>query len=79
MSGTPWETSDTERLRALAAAGLSVPEIAVEMQRSRNAIRDWAKKLNIAVAKSPHPRQRRMKLETARLQRVEIEAKSKKA
>jgi len=56
-----------------------VPKIAVEMQRSRNAIRDWAKKLNIAVAKSPHPRQRRMKLETARLQRVEIEAKSKKA
>jgi hypothetical protein len=28
MSGAPWETTDTERLRALAAAGLSVPEIA---------------------------------------------------
>jgi transposase len=79
MSGAPWEMTDTERLRALAAAGLSVPEIAVEMERSRNAIRDWAERLNIAIAKSRHPRQRQTRLETARLQRVDLEAKAKKA
>jgi transposase len=79
MSGTPWNMTDTERLRALAYAGLSVSEIAIEMQRSKNVIRTWAEKLNIAIAKSRHPRQRQMKLETARLQRVEIEAKTKKA
>jgi predicted DNA-binding protein YlxM (UPF0122 family) len=79
MSGTPWNTTDTERLRALASAGLSLLEIAHEMERSKNAIRDWAKKLNIPIAKSWHPRQRQMRLETATLQRVEIEAKAKTA
>jgi transposase len=79
MSGAPWNTTDTERLRALASAGLSQSEIAVEMERSKNVIRTWAEKLNIAIAKSGHPRQRQMRLETARLQRVEIEAKTKKA
>jgi hypothetical protein len=31
----------------LASAGQSLSEIAIEMQRSKNAIRDWAEKLNI--------------------------------
>jgi transposase len=80
MSGTPWNTTDTERLRALASAGLSLTEIAIEMERSKQVIRTWAEKLKIAIAKSRHPRQRQMRLETARLQRVEveIEAKAKK-
>jgi hypothetical protein len=75
MSGAPWNTTDTERLRALASAGLSLSEIAIEMERSKQVIRTWA--LNIAIAKSRHPRQRQMRMETARLQR--IEAKAKKA
>jgi hypothetical protein len=78
MSGAPWNTTDTERLRALASAGLSVSEIAIEMERSKHVIGTRAEKLNIAIAKSRHPRQRQMRLETARLQRVEIEAKAKK-
>jgi transposase len=78
MSGSPWNTTDTERLRALASAGQSLSEIAIEMQRSKNAIRDWAEKLNIRIAKSHHPRQRQMRLETARLQRVELRLKAKK-
>jgi len=49
------------------------------MERSKHVIRTWAEKLNIAIAKSRHPRQRRMRLETARLQRVDLEAKAKKA
>jgi hypothetical protein len=75
MSGTPWDTTDTERLRALASAGLSLPEIANEMERSKNAIRAWAEKLKIPIAKSRHPRQRQMRLETATLQRVDAQAK----
>jgi hypothetical protein len=55
MSGAPWNTTDTERLRALASAGLSRSEIAIEMQRSKNAIRDWAEKLNIGIAKISSP------------------------
>jgi hypothetical protein len=79
MSGAPWNTTDTERLRALASAGLSVSEIAIEMERSKQVIRTWAEKLKIAIAKSRHPRQWQMRLETARLQRVDLEAKLKKA
>jgi transposase len=79
MSGAPWNTTDTERLRALASAGLSLSEIAIEMERSKQVIRTWAEKLKIAIAKSRHPRQRQMRLETARLQRVDLEAKLKKA
>jgi transposase len=79
MSGAPWNTTDTERPRALASAGLSVSEIAIEMERSKQVIRTWAEKLKIAIAKSRHPRQRQMRLETARLQRVDLEAKLKKA
>jgi hypothetical protein len=52
MSGTPWNTTDTERLRTLASSGLSVPEIANEMERSKNAIRAWAEKLNIGIVRS---------------------------
>lgn len=77
MSGAPWSKTDTERLRTLASAGLSVLQIANEMERSNNAIRTWAKKLNIGIATSRHPRQLQMKLESARLQH--IEAKAKKA
>jgi transposase len=69
MSGAPWDTTDTERLRALAAAGLSRAEIATEMKRSRVAVAEWAKKLRIAIAKSRHPSQLKAKLETARLRR----------
>jgi hypothetical protein len=42
MSGAPWNTTDTERLRALASAGLSLSEIAIEMERSKQVIRTWA-------------------------------------
>jgi hypothetical protein len=76
MSGAPWDTIDSERLRALAAAGLSRAEIAIEMKRSKNAVGEWAKKLSIAIAKPRHPRQRQMRLETARLQRIEAKAKA---
>jgi len=78
MSGAPWNRTDTEQLRALASAALSRSKIAIEMQRNKNAIRDWAEKLNIGIAKSHHPRQRQMRLETARLQRVEIGLKVRK-
>jgi transposase len=77
MSGAPWDTTDTERLRALAAAGLRRAEIATEMKRSKNAVRDWVEKLNIAIAKPRPTRQQQMRLENARLQRVEIGLKAK--
>jgi hypothetical protein len=79
MSGARWDAADTERLRVLAAAGLSRSEIAVEMARSKNAVRLWAEKLNIAIAKTRHPRQLQTRLETARLQRIGIETRAKKA
>jgi hypothetical protein len=74
----PWETTDTEWRRTLASAGLSLPEIANEMERGNNSIRVSAKQLDIAIAKSRHQRQRQIRLETARHRRVEIEAKVKK-
>jgi transposase len=77
MSGAPWSTAESKRLRALATAGLSVLEIANEMRRSNNAIRTWAKKLNIGIAKSRQPGQLQVKFEAARLQH--IKAKIKKA
>jgi hypothetical protein len=77
MSGAPWTAADTDRLRQLASAGLSLPEIVIEMERSKNAVRIWAEKLNIVIAKSPHPRQREMRLATAALRRGGIE-KAKK-
>jgi transposase len=77
MSGAPWSSADTEHLRSLASAGLSLVEIAARMKRSKNAVRDWAEKLNIAIAKARHPKQQEMRLAAARLHRVETVERKK--
>jgi hypothetical protein len=61
----------------LATAGLNVLEIANEMRRSNNAVRTWAKKLNIWIVPSRQPGQLQRKFEAARLRH--IRAKVKKA
>jgi hypothetical protein len=76
MSGAPWNTTETARLRVWALAGLNLSEIATKMERSKTGIHVRAE-LNIAIAKSPHPKQRRMRLEIARVRRVELGLKAK--
>jgi hypothetical protein len=39
MSGVPWSPADDERFRALARSGLSVGEIAKQMQRNTSSVR----------------------------------------
>ena len=78
MSGSPWNATDTERLRTLAFAGLSTTEIALDMKRSKDVIRTWALKMNIPIAKTAHPSQQRSRLQAARLQQTEIGLKEKK-
>jgi hypothetical protein len=77
MSGAPWNTTETVRLRLLAFAGLNLSEIATKMERSKTGVHVRAEKLNIAIAKSPHPKHRRMRLEIGRARRVELELKAK--
>jgi hypothetical protein len=77
MSGAPWNTTETARLRLLAFAGLDLSEIATKMERSKTGVHVRAENLNIAIAKSPHPKQRRMRLEIARVRRVELGLKAK--
>jgi hypothetical protein len=78
MSGAPWNTTETARLQLLAFAGLNLSEIANKMERSKTGVHVRAEKLNIAIAKSPHPKQRRMRLEIARVRLIELGLKVKK-
>jgi hypothetical protein len=54
MSGIkgPWTPEEDQRLRALASAGISVAEIAIELKRSDRVIRGRAFRLKIPMAKS---------------------------
>jgi hypothetical protein len=55
MSGVPWSTADDERLRALARSGLSVGEIAKQMQRNASSVRTRAVAMKIAIARDRKP------------------------
>jgi DNA-binding NarL/FixJ family response regulator len=50
-----WSTEEDERLRSLARSGLSIAEIAQQMQRSKPSIRARATKLTIAIARDRNP------------------------
>jgi hypothetical protein len=45
MSGAPWNTTETARLRVLALAGLNLSEIATKMERSKTGVHVRAEKL----------------------------------
>jgi hypothetical protein len=47
----PWSNDEDQRLLELAQAGLSLPEIAVEMGRSISGVRWRAEKLQIKIAR----------------------------
>jgi hypothetical protein len=54
-SNTPWSDEDDERLRKLAISGLSLAEIATQMERSKSSVRARALKMNIAIARDRNP------------------------
>ena len=48
---TTWSQEDDNKLRALAMSGLSATQIAEQIPRSMNSIRNRAAKLGIAIAR----------------------------
>jgi hypothetical protein len=50
MIGRAWSEGEDRRLRDLARSGLTVPQIALEMNRSRSVIQRHAVKLRIKIA-----------------------------
>jgi len=57
MSVSLWSAEADERLRALARSGLSLAEIAHQMQRSKSSVRARAIKLAIALARDRNSQQ----------------------
>jgi hypothetical protein len=55
MSGVPWSPADDERFRTLARSGLSVGEIAKQMQRNASSVRTRAAAMKIAIARDRKP------------------------
>lgn len=54
-SNTAWSDEDDERLRKLAISGLSLAEIAAQMERSKSSVRARALKMNVAIARDRNP------------------------
>ena len=69
MSRMTWPPDDDAKLRALAASGLSVAQIAEQMVRSRNTVRARARKLGIVVARDLNAKQK-VKFALARRNRM---------
>jgi len=46
----PWSKDEDQRLRDLAQSGLSTEDIAIQMNRSKSAIRENAERLEITIA-----------------------------
>ena len=70
MRGVPWSTGDDERVRDLAQRGLSLGDIAIQMNRSISVIYNHARKLRIAIASDRNARRNR-------LVQIGLKAKSK--
>jgi DNA-binding NarL/FixJ family response regulator len=70
-NGVPWSADEDQRLRRLAQAGLGAREIAVKMNRTPRAIREHARKINIAIARSQN------RVTKVRWLRPQIELKAK--
>ena len=53
----PWSTAEDQQLRKLALSGLSLAQIAAQMQRGKSSVRTRALKLEIAIASDRNPMQ----------------------
>ncbi len=58
MSGGPWSPEEDTQLRKLARSGLSLGEIAVQMERSKSSVRTRALAMNVAIARDRNPMQK---------------------
>jgi hypothetical protein len=65
-----WSKEDEERLRSLAMSGLSAAQIAAQIHRSKGSVRVRAAKLNIAIAREPHPMRKRKLVSARRFIRI---------
>jgi hypothetical protein len=54
-SNTPWSDEENQRLRSLAKSGLSLTEIARQMQRGVSSVRSRALKIEVAIARDRNP------------------------
>jgi hypothetical protein len=61
-----WSAEEDEQLRCLARSGISLAEIAQQMQRSKSSVRARATKLTIALARDRNPQQTGPKPSAAR-------------
>ena len=69
----PWSKDEDQRLRDLAQSGLSTEDIAIQMNRSKSAIRENAERLEITIASG-----RNEALTIRRLVELGMKAKSSK-
>jgi hypothetical protein len=53
----PWSDEEDRRLRVLAKSGLSLTEIAHQMQRGVSSVRSRASKIEVAIARDRNPMQ----------------------
>jgi hypothetical protein len=51
----PWSDEDDQRLRSLALSGMSLTEIARQMQRGLSSVRSRARKNATAIARDRNP------------------------
>jgi IS30 family transposase len=61
MKSIPWSRDEDERLRSLARSGLSLAQIADELQRRKSSVQARAKRMKIAVARDRNPMQAKAK------------------
>jgi hypothetical protein len=57
MNAPPWTAEEDERLRNLALSGVSLAEIAHQMQRGKSSVRNRALKMKIPIARDRNPMQ----------------------
>jgi hypothetical protein len=60
MTFVPWSPAEDERLRKLALSGLSLAEIARQMERSKSSVRSRALKIKVA-ARDRNPMQKTLR------------------
>jgi hypothetical protein len=58
MTFVRWSPAEDEQLRRLALSGLSLAEIAAQMERSKSSVRYRALNLKIAIARDRNPMQK---------------------
>jgi DNA-directed RNA polymerase specialized sigma24 family protein len=61
MTFVPWSPAEDERLRKLALSGLSLTEIARQMERSKSSVRSRALKIKVAIARDRNPMQKTLR------------------